>query len=62
MGAKPKPKLKMKCRLCDVLIDQEEADRAAHIVGPAYETVCTVCAQSLANDAAVPARPERMRR
>ena len=41
----------MKCRSCDVVIDQAEADRAAEIVGEGYETLCTACASSMVDDA-----------
>jgi hypothetical protein len=38
----------MKCRMCDVLINQGEVDLAETIVGPGYETLCAACAESLA--------------
>lgn len=38
----------MKCRFCEVVIDQNEADAAAEIVGEGHETLCVECAESLA--------------
>ena len=54
----------MKCRSCDTVIDQSEADRAAHAVGPGYDTMCGVCAEHVARvvrrpgGQAVPPSPE----
>lgn len=38
----------LKCRICKVLISQDDADRASCIVGPGHETMCEACAESLA--------------
>lgn len=40
----------LKCRMCDTRITQDEADEAASIVGPGYETLCRKCAESLGPD------------
>lgn len=37
----------MKCRICDRLISQDDADRAAEIAGPGHETMCEECAESI---------------
>lgn len=39
----------MKCQLCDVLISQADANRAAEFLPPnaGHETLCPACAMSL---------------
>lgn len=41
--------LALKCKLCDVLISQADADMAADMVGEGHETMCPACAESICN-------------
>lgn len=38
----------LKCRLCNVLVSQDDADAASEIVGAGHETMCVPCAESIA--------------
>ena len=45
----------LKCRVCNVRINQHEADRASRITGPGHETMCEKCAESFRPTSANPA-------
>lgn len=40
----------MRCRICDAVISQHEADLAAEIIGRGHETMCTGCAIAVSVD------------